>query len=329
MIEYSIEKYGVLKKAYKKLAINTIQALELFLEENKISYLSLDYRIKSYESIKEKIERKNYANPDTQIEDFCGIRIICYYQSDVKKIVDLVEKEFEIIESQNKEELLNSDEFGYRSHHLIIKIPESWQNAPNYRNLNELKAELQIRTVLMHAWAEIQHKLAYKKEEHIANKKMARQFSRISAKLEEADEQFEDLRNDATNYQEELKSRASQDDDTFKEIKEINLDNLQAYLDFKYPNRKKTDIARLVDELRELKISFENIEEALSKSENYILNIIENEDHVNFFQSGMIRTALNLSNEKYWNMTHERDMITHPEWIKKMETFREELKDYD
>jgi putative GTP pyrophosphokinase len=187
------EEYSKVRNKYDTLGTNLAQALELFLKENDLKVLSVTYRVKDKESFVEKIDRKNYEKPFDDIEDICGIRIICYYQSDVDKIAEIISKEFEVLENQDKEELLEADQFGYRSTHFIVKIKKEWLKAPNYRGLEDLKAEIQIRTVLMHAWAEIEHKLAYKKKSHIPDK-FRRKLSRISAKLEEADEQFEELR---------------------------------------------------------------------------------------------------------------------------------------
>jgi ppGpp synthetase/RelA/SpoT-type nucleotidyltranferase len=87
--------------------------------------------------------------------------------SDIKKISDFIKKEFIVLESEDKEESLKVDQFGYRSFHFVVKIKNDWLKAPIYRELVGMKAEIQVRTILMHAWAEIQHKLAYKREEHI------------------------------------------------------------------------------------------------------------------------------------------------------------------
>ncbi len=69
-----------------------------------------------------KYNEKKYNLPFEQIEDICGIRIICYYQSDITKICDIINTEFDVIESQDKEDLLESNEFGYRSFHFIVKL---------------------------------------------------------------------------------------------------------------------------------------------------------------------------------------------------------------
>lgn len=107
---------------YEKLGLNIQQTLETFLTENDIPYLSIKYRVKEQASFLEKIERKKYKNPFDEIEDICGIRVICYFQNDIEKIKNIILKEFDITENQTKQELLNATEFGYRSTHFIAKI---------------------------------------------------------------------------------------------------------------------------------------------------------------------------------------------------------------
>ena len=237
-IEIIREKFIELKPMYERLGENVRQALETFLDESNISYLAITYRIKDFESFAEKIKSKKYNNPFEDIEDICGLRIICYYQSDVERICEIIKKEFEIKESQDKEELLNADQFGYRSYHLIGKIKKDWLEAPNYRGLKDLKTEIQIRTILMHAWAEIEHKLAYKQKFHVPSH-LKRKLFRISAKLEEADEQFEEIKIESKNYRESIISEAQRKDGQFDKDMRLDLDSFQAFLDFKFPNRNR------------------------------------------------------------------------------------------
>lgn len=181
------------EKLYESLGRNIVESIKILLTTSKIPILSIYYRVKSIESFLEKIDRKAYADPIEDIEDICGIRIICYYQKDIEKITDIIKTEFSIHESETKEDRLEQNQFGYRSHHLIACINKQWEITPNFRGLGDLKCELQIRTVLMHAWAEIEHSLSYKSEVQVPEK-FRRKLSRISAKLEEADEQFEELK---------------------------------------------------------------------------------------------------------------------------------------
>ena len=115
------------------------------------------------------MREKKIREPFDEIEDICGVRVICYYTSDVDKVTQIIKNEFQILESQNKSDLLGVNEFAYRSQHFIVKTNSKWNAAPNYRDLGNLKAEIQVRTILMHTWAEIEHKLNYKNKAQYQN----------------------------------------------------------------------------------------------------------------------------------------------------------------
>jgi putative GTP pyrophosphokinase len=295
--EYS-DTYSKLRGRYDALGGNLVQALEQFLREKDIKVLSVSFRVKDKDSFLEKIERKSYEKPFNECEDLCGVRIICYYQSDEDKISEIISNEFEVIETQDKEDLLETDQFGYRSKHFIVKIKNEWLIAPNYRGLENLKAEIQVRTVLMHAWAEIQHKLAYKKKEHIP-KQFQREFSRISAKLEEADEQFERLRKDVANYKEDIVEIAKSKSKAIENI-ELNLDSLQAFLDAVFPEREKDidETSELMDEFIRFNIELKDLISSYILVKNYLLTI-EKERSAYWSQAGIARTIMDLSNENY------------------------------
>jgi putative GTP pyrophosphokinase len=165
--ETTRNEYLSLLPKYDRLGMNMEQALKSILKEHGIDVLSVAYRIKDFDSFWGKIERKGYEKPFQQIEDICGLRIICPYTSDLDSIAEIIKSEFDVSESVDKADLLEPDKFGYRSHHYIIRLKKSWLEAPNYRGLANLKAEIQARTILMHAWADIQHKLVYKKNDKI------------------------------------------------------------------------------------------------------------------------------------------------------------------
>lgn len=285
------QKFNSLISRYEKLGLNISQALSLLLEENDIPFLSINYRVKKHDSFMEKIERKSYENPFEDIEDICGIRIICYYQSDIEKIKTIVSKEFNTLNDENKEKTLEFDQFGYRSTHFIIKIKEDWLTTPNYRGLQDLKAELQVRTVLMHAWAEIEHKLAYKSETQIPNE-YKRKFSRISAKLEEADEQFEEIKNKIEIRKTELIESAKKSKQFNYE--DFNLDTLQAFLDYAFPNRQKSiqETSILFNEILAEDVTFKELVEGFENYKN-VLNNIEEEINAYLYKKNKFNPNIN------------------------------------
>lgn len=302
------ENFIEVSKKYEALGSNVVQALKIFLDREGISYLTVYYRVKDINSFIEKIDRKNYVNPFEQSEDICGIRIICYYRSDVEKICNIINREFQVMESEDKEDSLEPDQFGYRSHHFIVKIKDEWLCTPNYIGLNNLKAEIQVRTNLMHTWAEIEHKLEYKKEQDIP-KLFKRRFSLLSAMLEIVDEQFETLKKDITGFREEYKEKIKESENNIIGINEddieVNLDTLQAFLDLYFSDRKKdTTISKLVAELNHIGMNISTLKETYNK---YKATLDEMEKELfegreeKWTQTGIIRYMLMLTNDQYFN----------------------------
>lgn len=312
-------RYQYLAPLYARLGVSLVAAIETFLQQSEISIVDITHRIKSAESAAEKSNRKNYSNPIVQIEDWCGIRIICYYSSDVEKICKILREEFDIIGEENTENRLKPQEFGYRSTHLIVSIKDSWLQAPQYRGLHKMKAEVQIRTILMHAWAEIEHKLAYKSSEQAPNN-FKRKLYRLSAKFEEADEQFEELKNNLTQYRETILKNTQQNLDAFRD-QELNLETFQLLLDTAYPSRKRLieKSAALLAEVLPLELSMTDLVDAIEAQVSVISKMEGLDAESRWAQVGAMRNALDISNDKYY--THRRDsLLRHQgsEWRQKV-----------
>ncbi|MFX1317352.1 MAG: tetratricopeptide repeat protein, partial [Promethearchaeota archaeon] len=157
-------------------------------------------RIKNFESFSEKILRKQYfQNPFEDIKDILGLRIITYYESDLEKVIDIITNQFEILKGPiDKGELLKPSEFGYRSIHLIVSMNEKRKELPECREYKDLCAEIQIRTVIEHAWAEIQHHLDYKPDisKLELSDNLKRRLDSLMALFEIANREFDYIRNE-------------------------------------------------------------------------------------------------------------------------------------
>lgn len=338
-------KYQSISKEYNQLGKNINEDIDKLLENENINILSVNYRIKDFDRFLDKIKRKKYDDPLNEIEDICGLRIICYYTSDLEKIASIIKKEFDVIDSVDKADLLREDEFGYLSQHFIIKLKKSWLNTPRYRNIGNLKAEIQLRTVLMHAWANISHSLVYKKKKQAPHQFM-RRLNGLSAILEIADDAFNNLKNDREKFIEEI-SRKTEKSGSFDLDQELNLDSFQAFLDFHFPNRLKS-ISLTIDLLDEIilfnklygnKITFKSILEAFKKSKdiiaieeisifakidkkdvekmeknNYRKFLEMSNDNEYFTQVGVIRIALTYQYpdyDEYWNKKIDDQIKEH------------------
>lgn len=320
------EHYEKNHTLYLKLAENTKQALVTFLSDKQISYHTISSRIKEFDSYLEKIERKGYDKPIEQIEDFCGIRIICFYPVDLDKISEIIHEEFDVIESIDKTENLEADRFGYRSNHYIVKIKKTWTKAPNFRGLENLKLEIQVRTILMHSWADIEHKLAYKTKDDIPLK-FRRKLYQLSALLEIADNQFQELKNE----KEILKNSLIVQDKGQKEFNfsnDLNLDTLQTYLDFTFPKRDKSNklTSVLLEELKRHNISLQDLDD-MRKDAKPILEAVEKEiiNNGKWAQVGIARAILDLKSDSFWNSRVDDDWLKD-NWGKVILKYREKIK---
>ncbi|PJI07712.1 MULTISPECIES: GTP pyrophosphokinase [Clostridium] len=121
-------------------------------------------RVKEISSILEKANKFNI--PDDRImfemEDICGIRIMCQFVDDITKVVNIIRSRKDMQIMYEKDYVTNVKNSGYRSYHIIIKYPVSMAEEQK-----EIIAEVQIRTLAMNFWATIEHSLNYKYKHEI------------------------------------------------------------------------------------------------------------------------------------------------------------------
>ena len=192
-----VERYESLWPLYEGFALKLKSLIEDILGANKIKYQVVELRAKDVSSFKEKISRpgKSYNEPLTEITDLCGCRVIVYYHDDVDRVAEAIKAEFRISEENlsRQPQVLEVDRFGYLSAHYIISIGKLRTDLTEWRPYANLVAEIQVRTVIQHAWSAVSHALQYKQEAAIPSK-LQRRLHRIAGLFELADEEFVGLR---------------------------------------------------------------------------------------------------------------------------------------
>lgn len=281
-----------------------MSALQHFVDAENISVVTLTSRVKDFDSFIEKTERKSYIDPFDENEDFVGIRIITYFPDDVEKIARIIDDELDVQKTDDKFEALEDDQFGYRSVHKIATAPKSWLSTPNYRGLDSLKCEIQIRTLLMHAWAEVEHKLQYKNKASVP-RPLRRKLFQLCAKFEEADEQFQVLRDGVEKYREEITSSIEGSNFSSDNI-EINSETLSEYLNDRYKGERRlgsSGYSELVGEL--ISHGYNNIsqlDKELNRASN-AFDVYELEDPPSnggmYLDVGAVRMSLAITNKNY------------------------------
>ena len=155
--------------AYYRCAMMEVETKFMVLNEQ----FSLQYdrnpietiktRLKSVESIVRKIKVRNIPmNLDAVYEnlnDIAGIRVICSFVDDIYMLADCVLNQDDITLVEMKDYIKNPKPNGYRSLHMIVKVPIFLQDGKK-----DMKVEIQLRTIAMDFWASLEHKISYKKD---------------------------------------------------------------------------------------------------------------------------------------------------------------------
>jgi ppGpp synthetase/RelA/SpoT-type nucleotidyltranferase len=195
-----------------KAFTNKIEGLIKELASNSAlgdNSIEISSRTKTLKSLNDKITRKvNKYNNLNEITDISGIRIVCLFSDQIEIIKNIIEKNFEKISDkcENKIDSLEPDRFGYLSLHYVIKLPKCRIDLSEYNKYDGMMCEIQVRSMLQHVWAEIEHDFGYKAERQIPYE-LIRRFSRLAGLLEIADEEFVKIKNDTIVYRNSVEEK--------------------------------------------------------------------------------------------------------------------------
>lgn len=273
------------------------------IESEEIKIHTIESRVKEFISLSAKIREKSIEKKE-DIEDLVGARVVCLFKSDIIKIENLIHKYFKVIKREDKISD-SSDSFGYMSVHYICQIPSSYKG-PRYNRINNIKFEIQVRTICMHAWAAISHYLDYKSEWDIPDH-LKKGLNALSGLFYVADEQYErlyDARQESREKANESSGAAESSD------AQINFDTVAALLERKYSDRQKSTADHISELVRELTESgYETISQVekdldsakriLEKNETETKRAQNIRRKLFYTQGGAVRVSLRNVNEKY------------------------------
>lgn len=190
------------------MGIKVEDLIRSLLKPLKVSLLDVNSRVKTLESATKKIDGSG-GKYETfgDLHDMLGVRVITYLQSDVEAVVAALRADFDVDDSRSssKASMLDPTQFGYLSEHLVVRVHESRAGLVEWVPYANQYFEIQIRSVLQHAWAEIEHDLGYKSATGIPTH-LKRRFARLAGLLETADVEFDALSAEAESYAEGVRA---------------------------------------------------------------------------------------------------------------------------
>jgi putative GTP pyrophosphokinase len=195
----AVATYLPLQTFYRQLALVTKGILDESARSRSIKVQSIQAREKDPESLRHKAAQPSpddpstpkYTDPLTDITDLAAVRVITFFPGTLAEIGALIDEEFAVVERSDKgAKLLEDERFGYQSIHYLVKLSPGRVALPEYAPYAQSTVEIQVRTILQHAWAEIEHDIQYKSASVIPAE-IRRRFVALAGMLELADREFQ------------------------------------------------------------------------------------------------------------------------------------------
>ena len=201
-------RYRSLKDPYQRALDALARQLQELLEREGL-HVTVRARLKTFESYYKKLlgrlQEPGKNGGDARVNDLLGVRVICPFQGDLKTAEAALRRSLAVLEVQRKGQEHSYREFGYDSTHLLVRLPE-----PVCREAGveaQPVCEVQVRTTLQEAWAEIEHELVYKAELTPLDEPLRRKLASLKATLTLSDNIFQEIRDYQRQMQDELRLR--------------------------------------------------------------------------------------------------------------------------
>jgi ppGpp synthetase/RelA/SpoT-type nucleotidyltranferase len=331
-------EYSNSKPLLEKFKNELVLQLNTILIENSIKLgFPVQHRIKQFSSIKEKINsnRVHIKKSIFELQDIVGIRLIMLFTRDIAPVENFIQESLVVLKKYNTSEKLNSDQFGYNSIHYVVSIPDEWLKIPSMSRFKDFKAEIQIRTIAQHLWAEASNLMQYKKEKNVPDE-IIRSINRVSALLETVDLEFERLLIDRSVYRDKISKDEKEIDDV------LNVDSLIEILNRKLPVNNKNDDDDHNELLNNLEILGYNTKQKLNKLiEKHIPKALELDQEIainfiNQYKSGVSIPELEYKDyspsggkEEFQHVLNSESFLSHVGLIRLMLDFELKMNMWD
>lgn len=202
LVQGAVRAYAQLQPQATEAARRLATWLTGILDDAGINYLDIAGRGKGLASFAAKANKvvdgiALYPDPLVDVTDQIGTRIVTYVRSDVAVVADLLTDQLTVLDDRDMGQVTASEgRFGYVSRHLQVALDPVWLGDLAHGGLRVRSAQIQIRTVLQHAWAEFEHDIRYKGSipDELAPD-LNRRFTLAAGLLELADREFDEIRN--------------------------------------------------------------------------------------------------------------------------------------
>lgn len=195
--EMILQEYQEHLPQFQEAEKRQMEAIRDYLSKAGIRIAGLESRIKTESSLTGKLILKGSKYKSlADITDILGFRVITFYPDDVDKVASVIDRYYEVDwdNSVDKRKLHDIDSFGYLSLHYVCHTPDM-----------PYRMEIQMRTLMQHAWANMYHDIGYKSGVEIP-KEYIRNMNRLAGMLELVDAEFSRIRMEVTDYRRRMQA---------------------------------------------------------------------------------------------------------------------------
>lgn len=244
---HAVDRYRLVESLYHDCARAVYAILANALEADGLLVHSLEARAKTATSFGIKASRPSADDPSTpkyrdplrEITDLAGVRVITFLLDAAERVCAIVEREFTILEKINRPSLAQEEvKLGYQSIHYLMQFSQRRTTLPEYARFAGIITEVQVRTILQHAWAEIEHDIQYKAVEAIPTA-IRKRFMALAGLLEIADREFQAISDEDQRVRTDARRLVAEG---HLDRVEITPDSLAVYLNEKFgPDGRMSD----------------------------------------------------------------------------------------
>lgn len=204
-------EYDRTAPVYEKILADLSELIRKEIRQRKIN-VTVHHRVKSFSSWYAKLLREAASKKSedfVSITDVMGIRIICPFMEEIHLVSSLLQAVFNVEEIDVKGEDYPYQYFGYESVHFLICIPDEYSRGIDLTYGMEFPSicEVQVRTILQEAWAEVEHELVYKSDFTPLDEPLKRKLAALNANLTLSDIMFQEIRDYQKSLHTELTKR--------------------------------------------------------------------------------------------------------------------------
>jgi ppGpp synthetase/RelA/SpoT-type nucleotidyltranferase len=227
-----LTKYAETFDSFEAAAVELQLVVSQMLADLLVPIHIVTARAKRPSSLRIKCRRKDYANPAVQATDLLAVRVITYSKNDIDDVARRLRSKLHVSEAKSRDarKELAENEFGYRSVHLIARLRAP--GALDHAAIGKRWFEVQVRSILDHAWSEIEHEAVYKSGVRFPSD-VRRRFKAVAASLEVLEDAFVALAAEhdklISQYRGEYLAGASMD-------QPFDVARLEAFLEIKFPS---------------------------------------------------------------------------------------------